>query len=235
MALAAHLAEVAQGKIALTVQIFAAFKFKWRANKMALKIAYLVFSYLCGAIPFAYIFTKIFAGVDIRTVGSGNPGTTNVFRAAGKGVGIAVFLFDAAKGFIPVYFASFADNGFIFAAIVALAAMFGHIYTVFLNFKGGKGVATGFGIFLALMPEPTLCAFGVFILVFLSLGYVSLGSMCSASSLPIAAYFFGYSKEPIIFAAFIALFIIYKHKSNIKRLIDGNENRFNIFRNRGKK
>ncbi|MDR3049938.1 MAG: glycerol-3-phosphate 1-O-acyltransferase PlsY [Elusimicrobiota bacterium] len=198
------------------------------------KILYIIFAYFCGAIPFAYILTKLFAGVDIRTVGSGNPGTTNVFRAAGKKVGILVFLLDVSKGFVPVYFACLADGGFVFSAIVALAAMLGHIYTIFLKFKGGKGVATGLGVFLALMSAPTLSAFAVFIIVFLLFGYVSFGSISACIVLPIAAYFFGYGLEPIIFASIIAFAIIYKHKSNIKRLIAGNENKFNVFGRKNK-
>jgi len=197
---------------------------------MIIKIGYIIFAYLCGAIPFAYILTKIFAGVDIRTIGSGNPGTTNVFRAAGKKVGIVVFILDISKGFIPVFFASYIDPSFIFAFIIAVCAMCGHIYTVFLKFKGGKGVATGLGVFLALTPIPTTIAFIVFILVFLLSGYVSLGSISASIILPIAAYFFNYNCEFIIFASIIAIVIIYKHKSNIKRLISGSENKFNIFR-----
>jgi glycerol-3-phosphate acyltransferase PlsY len=193
-------------------------------------IIYVIFSYLCGAIPFAYILPKISKNIDIRTVGSGNPGTTNVFRAAGVKIGIIVFLCDIFKGFIPVYFAPLINESFIFAAIISLAAMSGHIYTVFLNFKGGKGVATGLGVFLALMLAPTLSAFSVFVIVFLLFGYVSLASICASIALPIAAYIFGYNIEFIIFSSIIALIIIYKHKSNIKRLLDGTENRFNIFK-----
>jgi glycerol-3-phosphate acyltransferase PlsY len=197
---------------------------------MIIKIGYIIFAYLCGAIPFAYILTKIFAGIDIRTIGSGNPGTTNVFRAAGKKVGITVFILDVLKGFMPVFFASYIDPSFIFAFIIAVFAMLGHIYTIFLKFKGGKGVATGLGVFLALMPFPTLTAFIIFILIFLFSGYVSLGSICASILLPISAYFFNYNCQFIIFASIIGIVIIYKHKSNIKRLINGSENKFNIFK-----
>ncbi|MDR2773109.1 MAG: glycerol-3-phosphate 1-O-acyltransferase PlsY [Elusimicrobiota bacterium] len=196
---------------------------------MIIKIVYIVLSYLCGSIPFAYIFTKAFAGVDIRTVGSGNPGTTNVFRAAGKKVGSITFVADVLKGFVPVFFAVYIDPSFIFAALIALTVIGGHMFTIFLNFKGGKGVATALGAFLALLPLPSIIAAGVFAIVFLSSGIVALGSMCAAIALVIAAIIFAVGIEGIIFAAIVALIVIYKHKSNIKRIANGTENKFNVF------
>jgi glycerol-3-phosphate acyltransferase PlsY len=200
---------------------------------MILKIAYIIFAYFCGAIPFAYIVAKAVGKVDIRTVGSGNPGATNVFRSVGKGAGSATFILDALKGFIPVWFAILIDSSFSYSVAVAAAAMAGHMYTIFLKFKGGKGVATGCGAFLALMPAPALCALIIFAIVFLFSGYVALGSIIAAVSMPLTAYFAGYHIEAVIFAFAAALLIIYKHKTNIKRLKEGTENRFKIFKKKG--
>jgi len=191
-------------------------------------------AYFCGAIPFAYIISKIAAGVDIRTVGSGNPGATNVFRSVGKGAGITTFILDMLKGFIPTFFAISIDNAFSYSVAVAAAAMLGHMFTVFLKFKGGKGVATGCGVFLALMPMPALIAFGFFALIFGASGYVALGSVCAALFMPFAAYFTGYSMEAVIFSFAVALLVIFKHRKNISRLRAGKEYRFKIFGKRDK-
>jgi glycerol-3-phosphate acyltransferase PlsY len=195
-----------------------------------IKFLYLIFAYLCGSIPFAYIVAKTIRKVDIRNVGSGNPGTTNIFRSIGKSAGIVVFALDTLKGFIPVFFAISIDTSFSYSVAVATSAIVGHMFTGFLNFKGGKGVATGLGVFLALMPFPCLVAFAIFGFVFLFSGYVALGSIIAAVTLPFAAYFSGYELEPIIFSFAVAMLIIYKHKANIMRLKNGTENRFKIFR-----
>ena len=110
--------------------------------------------------------------------------------------------------------------------------MLGHIFTIFLKFKGGKGVATGLGVFLALMPLPSLVAFGIFGLVFMFSGYVAMGSICAAISLPLSSYFSGHGIKAIIFSFAFAMLIIYKHKANIKRLKEGSENRFRMFKRR---
>ena len=201
---------------------------------MLIKIIYIFVAYLCGAVPFAYIIAKIAGGVDIRTVGSGNPGATNVFRSVGKGAGIVTFIADALKGFVPVYFAIMIDNSFSYSVAVSVAALTGHMFTVFLKFKGGKGVATGCGIFLALMPMPTAIAFVIFAVVFLASGYVALGSVCAAIFLPLVSFFAGYGSDAVIFAFAVALLIIYKHRANIKRLKAGTENRFVIFKRKVK-
>jgi glycerol-3-phosphate acyltransferase PlsY len=197
---------------------------------MFIKCLYLIFAYLCGSIPFSYIVAKAVKKVDIRKVGSGNPGTTNVFRSIGKGAGVTVFALDTLKGFIPVFFAIFIDSSFSYSVCVAAAAIVGHMVTIFLNFKGGKGVATGLGVFLALMPLPTLIAFAIFGIVVLFSRYVALGSIVAALSLPLAVYFSGYALEPIIFSFAAGMLIIYKHRANIKRLKNGTESRFKIFK-----
>lgn len=196
---------------------------------MIIKALYVFFAFLCGSIPFAYIFVRIFKGIDVRTVGSGNPGTTNVFRAAGKAVGSLTFICDVLKAFIPVFLAPWIDGDFIFRAVIAAAAIAGHIWTPWLNFKGGKGVASSLGAFFALMPIASLIAALTFAAVFLSTGIVSLGSMCAAIVLVIAALLLSFPEIFVIFAAIAAIFVIFSHRANIKRLLNGTENKFNIF------
>ncbi|MDR0978233.1 MAG: glycerol-3-phosphate 1-O-acyltransferase PlsY [Endomicrobium sp.] len=198
---------------------------------MLIKFLYLIFTYLCGSVPFAYIITKAVKKVDIRKVGSGNPGSTNVFRTVGAGTGFIVFFLDTLKGFIPVYcFSMFIDYSFLYSLAVAASAVVGHMFSVFLNFKGGKGVATGLGAFSALMPLPCLISFTVFGLVFLFSGYVALGSIIAAVSLPLSVCFSGYRIEAVLFSFAASSLIIYKHKANIERLRNGTENRFKIFK-----
>jgi glycerol-3-phosphate acyltransferase PlsY len=197
---------------------------------MLIKILYIILGYLLGSIPFAYIIAKKTKNIDIYSMGSGNPGATNVFRVIGKTAGIFTFIADILKGFIPVYFATFVCDSLFYSFVVALVTVLGHMFTVFLKFKGGKGVATGFGVFLALIFWPSLIAFVVFYLIFMVSGYISLGSICATLVFPSVCYFLGYSREVIIFAFCIVLLIIYKHKENIKRLKDGSENKFKIFK-----
>ncbi|GHT58840.1 glycerol-3-phosphate acyltransferase [Endomicrobiia bacterium] len=199
---------------------------------MLRRILYIIFTYLCGSIPFAYIIAKVVGKVDIRTVGSGNPGATNVLRSIGKGAGIATFAADTLKGFIPVHFAIIYNFPYSMVIAVVIAAVAGHMFTIFLTFKGGKGVATGLGVFLALMPWPSIIAFGIFGLVFIFSGYIALGSICSALSLPLASYFLEYDVWDIILSSTVAILIVYKHKTNIKRLKEGSESRFKIFKRR---
>jgi glycerol-3-phosphate acyltransferase PlsY len=194
------------------------------------KIIYIFFSYLCGSIPFAYIVAKVFGKADIRAIGSGNPGATNVLRSVGKIAGILTFAVDVAKGFVPVYFALIIDSSFYYSVAVAFAAIIGHMFTIFLKFNGGKGVATGLGVFLALMPLPSVVAFIIFSLVFVFSGYAALGSVCAAVGLSLASFFSGYGVDHIMFSFVVSVFIIYKHRANIKRLKGGSENRFRVFK-----
>jgi glycerol-3-phosphate acyltransferase PlsY len=197
---------------------------------MLIKIIYILLAYLCGSIPFAYIVTKANGKVDIRTLGSGNSGATNVFREIGKCAGVITLSADILKGFIPVYFATFINNSFSYSVAVAAAAMAGHMFTIFLKFKGGKGVATGLGVFSALMPLPSLIALSIFGLVFVLSRYVSLGSICAVISLPLSSYFLGYdAAELVIFTSVTTLLIIYRHRANIKRLIERSEKKLRIF------
>ena len=172
-------------------------------------ILYLVFAYLCGAIPFGYIIAKIFKHVDIRTVGSGNPGATNVYRTISKTLGVLTLLLDILKGFIPVYFVKIINPEFSWIVIaVALITIIGHVFTIFLKFKGGKGVATGCGVFLALNPLSILICF-----------------ITAAMMLPISLYWLDAVPELVIFSGVIAILVVIRHIGNIKRLLNGTENK----------
>ena len=189
-------------------------------------ILYLVFAYLCGAIPFGYIIAKKFKHVDIRTVGSGNPGATNVYRTISKPLGILTLFLDMLKGFIPVYFVKIINPEFYWIVIaVALVTIIGHIFTVFLKFKGGKGVATGCGVFLALNPLSVLICFITFAIILAIFRYVSFASIIAAMMLPISLYWLDAVPELILFSGVIAILIVIRHIGNIKRLLNGTENK----------
>jgi acyl phosphate:glycerol-3-phosphate acyltransferase len=195
-----------------------------------------VVAYLLGSIPFGLILVRIFRNEDIRQQGSGNIGATNVIRSGGKGLGAVTFLLDAT-GFVAVLFAwqlalhmhqtqLQAQN---LAATAAVCAIIGHIYTVWLSFKGGKGVATGFGVFLGIAPLSALVALLAFIAVFAISRYVSLASIVAAIVLPLAALLRPHEPlTPFMIAAVILLplLIIAKHHANIRRLLAGTEYRF---------
>jgi glycerol-3-phosphate acyltransferase PlsY len=186
---------------------------------------WLIGAYLAGSIPASFLIAKLAKGIDIRQHGSGNPGATNVFRVAGPVPGIFAFIADFLKGFLPVYFAwnAFGHGRLGIVLLIGLCAILGHMYTIFLNFKGGKGVATGAGVFAALVPIPTVCAFAVFGAVFALTRYVSLGSIIAAAAF---AAFTWVLREPVILSIFstvIAAAIIYKHRTNIQSLIAGTE------------
>jgi len=188
---------------------------------MGLAITLLV-AYLLGSISFGIIVTKIVKGVDIRNYGSGSTGMTNVLRTVGKGPGALVFIGDAAKGMLAVLLGQYY-GGDVYAVIGGIAAMLGHAYPIFFGFKGGKGVATGFGIILALAPEVTAIAITIFLVtVFLS-KYVSLGSLLGSLSVPINMYLFAKPLSLIIFGIAGASFVVYAHRANIKRLYQGTE------------
>ena len=199
-------------------------------------------AYLLGSIPFGYLAGLVY-GIDIRTKGSGNIGATNVFRVLGKKQGIFVFLLDMMKGLaavrvIPqgIALAFGATSPVEIGAILACAAcvFLGHMFPLFLGFKGGKGVATGLGIAIGIAPCSALCAFALWIALFLMFRYVSVASIAAALFVGIAVWFLDNSATPANIApaviSLLALLITIKHKSNIKRLIAGNENRFNLWR-----
>ena len=194
-----------------------------------------VFAYFFGAIPFALIIGKLH-GVDIRKVGSGNVGATNVTRAVGPVQGKICFVLDLLKGAIPVLAAQVLLPGNYGIAIAAGAiAILGHMFPVYLKFKGGKGVSTGAGVALALAPLPLLCALAFWVVLFLTTRYVSVASIAAAVGLPVFAFAFRFfnignvtakSLPVLIFFCAIAAITVYRHRSNIKRLLEGTENRF---------
>jgi glycerol-3-phosphate acyltransferase PlsY len=186
---------------------------------------YLVLSYLVGSIPFAYLIAKYFKGIDIRKHGSGNPGATNVYRID-KRLGLLAFFCDVLKGFVPVLLAVKANpSSDILVIFVTLAVILGHMFTIFLNFKGGKGVATGCGAFLAISPLATLTCLLVFAIVLAISRYVSLSSICAAVMLPVSLFIFSAPNIILVFSIAIAIIVIIKHYANIKRLIAGTENK----------
>jgi acyl phosphate:glycerol-3-phosphate acyltransferase len=190
-----------------------------------------VVSYLVGSIPTGYLMAQA-RGVDIRKVGSGNIGATNVFRILGKTAGVTVLLLDALKGFIPPFFVPFLfhlpafENVERYAMVSGLFAIIGHNYTCWLRFKGGKGIATTAGVLIALTPNGFLVALATWLIVLWVSKYVSLASVIAAAVLPIAIWLTGGSQRMIILGVVFGALAIYKHKPNIQRLLAGTENRF---------
>lgn len=193
--------------------------------------AALALAYLSGSIPFAHI-AGMAKGVDLRKQGSGNLGATNVFRVMGWKIGIAVFLADAAKGALPVLLLpprlDSTRDPILWAIAIGVAAIAGHVRPLFLKFgKGGKGVATASGVFLALAPVPMLISFAAFVVVVLASGYVSLGSLISAALLPVLLVVtLGIASPLSMVSIAIAAFVFFTHRANIGRLRRGQENRF---------
>lgn len=187
-----------------------------------------VASYLLGAIPTSYLVVRAVKGVDLRTVGSGNLGATNLYRQLGWAYAIPVGLFDLLKGTIPVLvFAPRAGASGALALAMGATAVLGHVYSVFVGFKGGKGVATAAGVVLGLAPWALLAAFVAWALVLGLTGYVSLGSILGALVFPAVAWLAHPGQRPFIwFHVALALAIVVLHRSNIRRLVAGTENRF---------
>jgi glycerol-3-phosphate acyltransferase PlsY len=186
-------------------------------------------AYLLGSIPFGYLLVKAVRHEDIRASGSGNIGATNVLRSGAKGLGIATLLLDLGKAFLAVIIAKkLAPNDFDLATAAAVAAVVGHCYPVWLRFKGGKGVASALGVFLALTWPSALCILSVFILIVVLTRFVSLASIIAAASLPFFALYFVPQRSPIAITGFlfITFLIIAKHHQNIRRLFSGTESRF---------
>jgi acyl phosphate:glycerol-3-phosphate acyltransferase len=196
-----------------------------------------VVAYLLGSIPFGLILVRIFRKQDIRQQGSGNIGATNVIRSGGKGLGAVTFLLDAAKGYVAVLLAwqvglhvhqtQFQTQNL--AATAAVCALVGHVYPLWLGFKGGKGVATGFGVFLGITATAALVALAAFIVIFALSRYVSLASIIAAIAFPLAALLLPHEPlTPFMIAVVILLplIVIAKHHANIRRLLAGTEYRF---------
>ena len=186
-------------------------------------------AYLLGSIPFGYLLVHFVRKEDIRTTGSGNIGATNVLRSGSKGLGIATLLLDLGKAFVAVKLAQHLVPGnYDLAVAAAVAAVVGHVFPVWLGFKGGKGVASALGVFLALTWPSAICILLVFIVVVILTRYVSLASIVAAASFPIFGFYFVSLRTPLVIAGFlfIPLLIIVKHHQNIRRLLSGTESRF---------
>ena len=193
-----------------------------------------VVAYLLGSIPFGLILAKLFGGSDVRAEGSGNIGATNVVRVAGPLAGILTLLLDAAKGAAAVLLAGrYSNESAMWMMIAGLAALAGHCFPIWLKFKGGKGVATAAGVYLALCPPAFLGGLILFILVVAFWRYVSLGSIAAALAMPMLMYFLWaphHAPPPAITlgALAIAMLIIYKHDANLQRLVKGAEPKFSF-------
>lgn len=187
-------------------------------------------AYFCGSIPSGVWIGKMVKGIDIRTVGSKNSGATNAYRTLGAKCGIATLILDALKGYLPLYIASHFDISDKYIVVIGLIAIFAHSMSCFLNFKGGKGVATSLGVFLFLAPKAVLVTFLGFAIVVYFTRYVSLSSITGAIILPIMVAVLpvkeGVDKMTLVILSFvIGAFVIYKHRSNISRLLNGTESK----------
>ncbi|MBL7149155.1 MAG: glycerol-3-phosphate 1-O-acyltransferase PlsY [Candidatus Cloacimonetes bacterium] len=197
-----------------------------------------VFAYLLGSIPTSFLMGKLIKGIDIREYGSGNVGATNALRVLGTKIGIITLLIDIGKGFFAVQIGKLlvSEPSNLFLIGTGLFGIIGHIFTIFLKFKGGKGVATSAGVFIALSPLPVAIALVVFVVTVWLSKYVSLGSMVAAFVFFLVELIVNVRNrfanfELLIFIFLLMVFIFIRHKANIKRIIDGNENRIS-FRDR---
>jgi acyl phosphate:glycerol-3-phosphate acyltransferase len=189
----------------------------------------LLASYLLGAVPTSYLVSRAFAKIDLRQHGSGNLGATNLYRVLGWRYAVPVALFDIAKGAIPVLlFAPRVSDSEMYALACGVAAIVGHVFSLFVRFKGGKGVATAAGVMLGLTPLALAVVASVWGVVLRFTGYVSLASIAAAAVLPFAVYLFEHPTTPELlwFDALIAAGVIFLHRRNIERLLKGTENRF---------
>ena len=191
-------------------------------------------AYLLGSVPFGLLLAKLFGGGDVRKAGSGNIGATNVARVVGPAAGILTLVFDTAKGAAAVWLAGRVTNeSAAWMMIAGFVALLGHCFPAWLKFKGGKGVATALGVFLALCPLAAVGALLLFVICVAYWRYVSLGSVAAAAAMPLLIYFLWAPRHapPIIVDAgtlAIALLVIYKHDGNLQRLVEGTEPRFSF-------
>lgn len=181
--------------------------------------------YVFGSIPCGLWLVQAFHGIDIRNYGSGNIGTTNVFRTVGQKTAAAVLVGDMLKGIMALYIISKFTADPTIVAITALGALLGHNYSLFLGFKGGKGVATGLGLFLYMLPWGAVAAFSVWAVIVLITRYVSLGSIVAAVVAAATGWYLQYPVPYAVFGTLAGFFVIIRHKDNIKRLIEGTESK----------
>jgi glycerol-3-phosphate acyltransferase PlsY len=188
-------------------------------------IVVIALAYLVGSIPTGVLLGRV-AGVDVRREGSGNIGATNVARTAGRGLGILTLVGDALKGLVPVLIAHALSLDGAIVAGVGVAALCGHVFSVFLGFRGGKGVATGVGVLLGLAPASVPLPLAIFIATMAATRIVSLSSILAVLSAPLAVWLWGYSSSVVAAAVAMAIVIVYRHQENISRLLAGTEHRF---------
>jgi glycerol-3-phosphate acyltransferase PlsY len=191
-------------------------------------IGLVILGYLAGSIPIGLLLTKAFSDVDPRKEGSRNIGATNIVRTAGKKLGALTLIGDCLKGLIPVLFALWLMRSEAWVGLIALSAFAGHLFPVFLKFKGGKGVATALGVYLGISPLAVLINLGIFFGVVLKWRLVSLGSLTTAAAMPVLIAILTGSKPYVITSLIIAGLIYYRHQENIRRLFAGSENRLRL-------
>jgi len=190
-----------------------------------LDLALPIGAYLLGSIATAIVVSRLLGLPDPRTMGSGNPGATNVLRTGHKGAALATLLGDLLKGLLPIALARLLEVGELTLIATALAAFLGHIYPVFFQFRGGKGVATALGVLLGLAPGLGLAVLGVWLLVAATLRYSSLAALIAAATAPVIAWGLGLGTTVIIGVTGMSALLILRHRSNIQRLLNGTEDR----------
>ena len=184
-----------------------------------------VLGHVCGSIPSGLWLVQAFHGIDIRNYGSKNIGTTNVFRTVGPKTAVLVLIADAFKGILAVGIMSYLFHNPLLDVITALGALLGHNYSLFLGFKGGKGVATALGLLIFMMPKVAVASFGIWLVCVLLTRFVSLGSIMAAVFTPLLAWYLNYPSAYVIFSAVAAFFVVLRHKENIHRLLTGTESK----------
>jgi acyl phosphate:glycerol-3-phosphate acyltransferase len=198
-----------------------------------LGVLLVLLGYLSGSVPFGLVLGKLFLGVDVRQVGSGNIGATNVARAGGKGMGVVVLLLDAAKAIAPILLARavLADrpSAEVWTVAVAVAAFLGHLFPPWLGFRGGKGVATGLGIFLVLAPWAALAGVVAYLAVYLATRMSSAGSLCGTAVCAAATFVVHGPSSPVPWGGLvIAALVFLRHKDNIRRMVRGEEKKMRV-------
>lgn len=184
-----------------------------------------VLGHVCGSVPSGLWLVQAFHGIDIRNYGSKNIGTTNVFRIVGPKTAVLVLIADAFKGILAVGIMSYFFHNPLLDVVTALGALLGHNYSLFLGFKGGKGVATALGLLIFMMPKVAVASFGIWLVCVLLTRYVSLGSIMAAIFTPPLAWYLGYPSAYVIFSVVAAFFVFLRHKENIHRLLTGTESK----------
>lgn len=190
---------------------------------MTMSIALIIFAYLLGSISFGYIIAKKIKNVDIRKVGSGNTGATNISRVVGFKFALLVFILDLGKGLLAVLLADWFTSSPWIIIFCAYAVILGHNWPIFFSFKGGRGAATTLGVFLGIMPVAALIVFGIIVVIILITRYVSLASLTGAVLIPVCVLLFHYPWEYLVFGLSVTALIIWRHIPNIKRLLQGKE------------